>query len=139
MDYAREQYRKKKREKTQGSNQITKELSIRVRSTLLLHNLALRCLKGATWMLAQGNISDHDLSIKLRRVTEFFAAGHAVRLILVPTHVQVSKNPNRLAEIQEYILQDYLHEKYKNFTEIKPAPGSLRREMVLYPKIQKRK
>ena len=38
---------------------------------------------------SQGNISDHDLLIKLRRVTDFFAQGHSVRLILLPTASQV--------------------------------------------------
>jgi hypothetical protein len=37
----------------------------------------------------QGNISDHDLLIKLRRVTEFFEQGYSVRVIIVPTGSQV--------------------------------------------------
>ena len=39
--------------------------------------------------LFQGNISDHDLLIKLRRVTEFFEQGYSVRVIIVPTGSQV--------------------------------------------------
>ena len=41
-------------------------------------------------------MSDHDLPIRLRRVTDFFAQGHSVRLLLFPTNSQVGKCGRRV-------------------------------------------
>lgn len=85
-------------------------------------------------MVLQGNISEHDLMTKLKRVTDFFAQGHAVRLTIMPVYVQTKTKPQRLQELRDFILEKHLVNKLKNFVEIEPPPGSLKREMVLYPK-----
>ncbi|TFJ85401.1 hypothetical protein NSK_003360 [Nannochloropsis salina CCMP1776] len=110
-DAKREKYQRvKKEKKTKNIGSVLKEISIR------------------------GNISDHDLLIKLRRVMGFFEHGYSVRIIIVPTGHQLSLRPGRLQEIYDFILKDYLVDKYKSFVEIKPSPGSLRREMIVHPK-----
>jgi len=54
--------------------------------------------------LLQGNISDHDLLIKLRRVTEFFEQGYSVRVIIVPTGSQVWDSLSRLPSLAPFLV-----------------------------------
>ncbi|KAM3571937.1 hypothetical protein VYU27_006033 [Nannochloropsis oceanica] len=112
MNARREEYQRQKKERRmKKSSNTLKEISIR------------------------GNISDHDLLIKLRRVDEFFEQGHSVRVIILPTGSQMNLRPQRLLELRNFILDDYFDNKYKSVVEIQPpTPTSVRREIILHPK-----
>lgn len=85
-------------------------------------------------VLSQSNIGEHDLLIKLKRVTDHFGDGHAVRVILGPSGTTPSlKRPAAIQKLRDFIVDEYFVGKCKNIVEVEPAPGSLRREIILYP------